>query len=220
MLGPLLLSSVLVFGASGDNDGRDGDTDDNRPSVIEPVDARSAPAVSLVRIHDGARFTLSLFDDDGRLRAGALVELRDFLRDRRRNIDHPIHWRLATLLVAISSHFDGAELQVVSGYRHVNRHHKRSRHTRGHALDFRVRGVDNRALFELLRRSFAGIGVGYYPNSTFVHLDVRQQDALWVDYSGPGQTPCYSRRPHADLASGRAESLSYEAAVSAGCRRP
>jgi hypothetical protein len=78
--------------------------------------------------------------------------------------------------------------------------------------------VDDRDLFELLRRSFADIGVGYYPNSTFVHLDVRERSTLWVDYSGPGQTPCYSQTPVEDLRSGVVERLGYEQAVARGCR--
>jgi uncharacterized protein YcbK (DUF882 family) len=161
-----------------------------------------------------------LFDADGRLRLSALEELREFLTDPRSKVDHPIHWRLATLLVAIAAHYPGRTLEVVSGYRHHNRHHNDSKHTRGHAIDFRVVGVGNRELFELLRHSFADVGVGYYPNSTFVHLDVRGRSTIWVDYSGPGQTPCYSRTPARDLASGAAELLDYASAQAQGCRAP
>jgi hypothetical protein len=35
--------------------------------------------------------------------------------------------------------------------------------------------------------------VGYYPNSTFVHVDVRAASAYWVDRSGPGEKPNYVR---------------------------
>jgi hypothetical protein len=34
--------------------------------------------------------------------------------------------------------------------------------------------------------------VGYYPNSTFVHLDVRDTPATWIDYSKPGEPPRYN----------------------------
>jgi hypothetical protein len=47
---------------------------------------------------------------------------------------------------------------------------------------------------EVLRdycRTFKSTGVGYYPNSLFVHFDVRQQTTYWVDLSGPGQAPRY-----------------------------
>jgi hypothetical protein len=38
-------------------------------------------------------------------------------------------------------------------------------------------------------RTFNRVGVGYYPNSSFVHLDVREYAAYWVDYSRPGEAP-------------------------------
>ena len=34
-------------------------------------------------------------------------------------------------------------------------------------------------------------GCGYYPRSTFVHVDVRAQAAQWVDWSRPGRRPRY-----------------------------
>jgi len=190
------------------------------PSMIRPIHAAEAPAVELVHLRKATRHTLVLFDAEGHLQAAALQELREFLADPRTQIDHPIHWRLAALLVAVAAHYPGRPIEVVSGYRHHNRHHDRSRHTRGHAIDFRVPGVPNRTLFETLRASFADVGVGYYPNSTFVHLDVRDRNTIWVDYSGPGQVPCYSQTPARDLEQGVAESMTYAQAQALGCRMP
>ena len=59
---------------------------------------------------------------------------------------------------------------------------------KGLACDFRVVGVKNTELRDYLRHAFKHVGVGYYPNSSFVHLDVRQgASAFWIDYSGPGE---------------------------------
>ena len=56
---------------------------------------------------------------------------------------------------------------------------------KGLACDFRVVGVGNTQLRDYLRQTFKKVGVGYYPNSSFVHLDVRKdQSAFWIDYSG------------------------------------
>ncbi len=189
-----------------------------RPGPIAAVDPLRAPPLRLHHVHSGEDVTVRLFDARGAIRPAALATLRRFLTDPRTGIDHPIHWRLATLLVAIAAHFPGARLQVVSGFRARSRHTRASRHTRGRAVDFRVPGVDNRRLVTLLRRSFRGVGVGYYPNSTFVHLDVRERDALWIDYSGPGGAPCYSLHPARDLADGRAERLGPAEARARGCR--
>jgi hypothetical protein len=79
---------------------------------------------------------------------------------------------------------------------------------KGFACDFRVVGVKNTDLRDYLRRAFSHIGVGYYPNSSFVHLDVRQgQSAFWIDYSGPGENALYSDNASEDLKSGRADSF-------------
>ena len=62
-------------------------------------------------------------------------------------------------------------------------------------------------LRDYFRRTFQHVGVGYYPNSSFVHLDVRDgPSAFWIDYSGPGQKAIYSETPDQDLRSGRADS--------------
>jgi hypothetical protein len=77
----------------------------------------------------------------------------------------------------------------------------------GLACDFRINGVRNNELRDYLRRDFEKVGVGYYPNSSFVHLDVRKdRSAFWIDYSGPGERAIYSDNPLADLKSGRVNS--------------
>jgi hypothetical protein len=62
--------------------------------------------------------------------------------------------------------------------------------------------------------TFAETGVGWYPNSTFVHVDVREESVA-VDVSSPGERPRYVQksratsrrralRSHRDPARGRA----------------
>jgi hypothetical protein len=51
--------------------------------------------------------------------------------------------------------------------------------------------VPNDALRDFLR-TLPDVGVGYYPNSTHVHLDVREKPCYWVDYSTPGAHPMYA----------------------------
>ena len=46
--------------------------------------------------------------------------------------------------------------------------------------------------------------MGYYPNSTFVHLDGRTgASAVWIDYSRPNEDAIYSESATEDLRSGR-----------------
>ncbi|HEX2734622.1 MAG TPA: DUF882 domain-containing protein [Polyangiaceae bacterium] len=94
---------------------------------------------------------------------------------------------LIRLLAQVSDAFGGRPLRVVSGYREHS-HFKESRHLVGNACDFSIPGVPNEVLRDYLL-TFDDVGVGYYPNSSFVHLDVRKVKATWIDFAGPGERP-------------------------------
>lgn len=102
--------------------------------------------------------------------------------------------RLIQLIAKVSDTFGGRPMRIVSGYRERS-YAAASRHRTGKALDFSIPGVPNEALRDYLR-TFDNVGVGYYPNSTFVHLDVRDRDTYWIDYSGPGEPPRKHPRRH------------------------
>jgi LysM repeat protein len=95
--------------------------------------------------------------------------------------------RLIRLLAQVSDAFGGRDVRIVSGYR-TQSWVSASKHKDGRALDFSIPGVPNEALRDYLR-TLLNVGVGYYPNSSFVHLDVREGSAYWVDYAGPGEPP-------------------------------
>jgi hypothetical protein len=114
-----------------------------------------------------------------------------------------IHGRLIRMLVRISDTFGGRPIRVVCGYRDPSHreHTKHSKHHLGRAIDFSIPGVPNEVVRDFLRHTFDGVGVGYYPNSTHVHLDIRERSTYWVDVSRPGEPPRYvtplpsTRRP-------------------------
>ena len=101
--------------------------------------------------------------------------------------------RLLLLMGQVSNHFGSRRVEVISGFRPYSptQYTAHSNHNIGHALDFRVVGVPNEVLRDYCK-TLKNVGVGYYPNSTFVHLDVRDTPATWVDYSKPGEPPRYN----------------------------
>lgn len=106
--------------------------------------------------------------------------------------------RLLETLARISDHFGGRTIHIVSGYRAAGGSTRESsRHTRGAALDIRIAGVPNTVLRDYVRTSFNRVGVGFYPRSRFVHIDVRDRSTYWVDWSRPGERPRYQRRGEA-----------------------
>ena len=100
---------------------------------------------------------------------------------------------LERLEVAVDHFRKGAELArlvLVSGYRPRS---AGSFHSVGRALDFRIDGVTNEALVAFCK-TLPDTGCGYYPNSGFVHIDVRDPGTghvAWTDVSRPGEPPHY-----------------------------
>jgi hypothetical protein len=114
--------------------------------------------------------------------------------DRRVRVLHP---RLLEMVARVAERWPGRAIEVVSGYRPSNDPHAGSRHAHARALDFRVVGVSREALRDFCR-TLPLAGVGYYPHSVFVHLDVRDRQegsARWTDYSEPGERPRYGHWP-------------------------
>jgi hypothetical protein len=108
----------------------------------------------------------------------------------------PVHPRVLWLLQKIADAFPWRPIYIYSGYRPGaivagTTHH--SMHAAARAFDIQVHGIPNATLFEFCRK-LEDVGCGYYPNSKFVHVDVRRPGtghALWIDASGPGEPPRY-----------------------------
>jgi uncharacterized protein YcbK (DUF882 family) len=154
--------------------------------------------VHLVRGHE--KLELKVLDRREHLSAKVLSPFAQALRYPDGQ-SHKIDPRLITLVAIVSEHFGGRDLLIVSGYRPYSptQYTRESRHNIGRALDFTIRSVSNEKLRDFCR-TLRNVGVGYYPNSTFIHLDVRNQSAYWVDYAGPGQKPRYDRGESTDEA--------------------
>jgi len=156
--------------------------------------------VTLYRIATRETLRMSLLDSRRRPRRSAMRRLTTLLRHRGDGEHRPPDARLVQLLVRVSDHFGGRRIVVISGFRPAGGYTREaSRHTQGHAVDMRISGVPLTELRDYLR-SLDDTGIGYYPNSHFVHLDTRDHPAHWTDYSHPGQAAEYGppRAPDAD----------------------
>jgi Bacterial protein of unknown function (DUF882) len=103
-----------------------------------------------------------------------------FLRDHFTNQATHMDTRLIDVLRHVAGKFSARRIEVVSGYRspkynlmlrkkghQVARH---SQHMEGHAVDFRIRGVQTQQVLNYVKSLRMG-GVGFYPHSEFVHSD-------------------------------------------------
>jgi uncharacterized protein YcbK (DUF882 family) len=132
----------------------------------------------------------------GRVAASAPAGFRHTLYSWRTGKESDIDPRLVATLIQVSDTFGGRTIRIASGYREHS-FAKESKHLNGEACDFAVEGVPNEALRDYLL-TLKSVGVGYYPNSSFVHLDVRAEKMTWVDTSAPGDAPRYVMKARLD----------------------
>ena len=136
----------------------------------------------LFHTHTGERLDI-VFRRGDKYVPEAIAKLDYFLRDHRtgevRHFDPRIYDILEELTYAVG-HANG-QIDIVCGYRTSWSNEflrartagvaKNSLHLRAEAIDLRMPGVDTSQLREAAL-SLHGGGVGYYPHSDFIHVDV------------------------------------------------
>jgi len=145
--------------------------------------AQAAPGERTLRLYNThtGETVKSVFWAEGQFIPDALQDLNKVLRDHRNNKIAPIDPQLLVLLDEVSSKFgDNQTVHIISGYRspesnaklHANSSGvaKHSMHMDGKAIDIRLPGKDL-AQLRKAAMSMARGGVGYYPDSQFVHMD-------------------------------------------------
>ncbi|UCE04236.1 MAG: DUF882 domain-containing protein [Candidatus Latescibacterota bacterium] len=130
--------------------------------------------------HTGEWLSIVYFAE-GEYRAGALEEVDRFLRDFRTGDVHRIDPKLLDVLHAIQEATESqGTFEVISAYRSPTTNDmlrrrsggvaKKSLHMQGAAIDVRLTDVETSLLRDAALKLKRG-GVGYYPQSDFVHVD-------------------------------------------------
>ena len=137
-------------------------------------------ALALHNLHTGESVNTAYWAE-GRYLPDAMRHINWVLRDFRTDEVHQIDPRLLDLLVQLRGRLDGrAPIQVISGYRSAQTNAMLARqtdgvaqnslHMQGKAIDIRVPGHRLKHV-RAAAMSLRGGGVGYYPQSDFIHLD-------------------------------------------------
>ena len=138
-------------------------------------------SLAFANLHTGERLGVDYWVD-GQYVPDALTAVNRVLRDFRTGEVHPIDPKLLDCLDALRVKLETREpVQVISGYRSPLTNAKlhdastgvasNSLHMRGMAIDIRIAGRPLNSL-RLAALSLQRGGVGYYPRSDFVHVDV------------------------------------------------
>ncbi|MCC6903036.1 MAG: YcbK family protein [Polyangiaceae bacterium] len=146
-----------------------------------PTDPSGRPRLVLENVNTGARVELEAGSDDGGFGPAELTRASSVLGDSRKNREREMDSALLDLLYRLQRHFDAPCVRVVSAFRSGGA----SQHAKGRAADIVIPGVADEKLASVAR-GLGSVGVGLYPKSGFVHVDVRERPHYWVDASGPG----------------------------------
>lgn len=153
--------------------------------VAVPTQAARRPiapkALLLENINTGERLK-TVYWADGKYQRGGLKAINHLMRDHRTNEVCQIDTRLLELLNSLHRKLDTTQpFMVVSGYRSPASNAilasmsdgvaSNSFHTHGMAVDIRVQGRELHRVQHAALSLNAG-GVGFYPRSNFVHVDI------------------------------------------------
>jgi uncharacterized protein YcbK (DUF882 family) len=151
------------------------------PALASLPRFKGTRALSFYNLHTDEKLHVAYWKD-GKYDRTAQTPINHILRDHYSGDVHPIDLRLIDLLFDLQGRLhNSGTIEIISGYRSPRTNlmlanlsdgvAKNSYHTRGMAIDIRLPGsslphIHNIAL--AMRRG----GVGYYPDSQFVHVDV------------------------------------------------
>jgi len=152
-----------------------------RALMAAPGSGSRSRSLCFAHTHTGEHLSIEYFSG-GAYVPDALAAVNHLLRDFRTGDVHDIAPELLDLLHALAGVTGASQpFQVISGYRspatnEMLRHRSEgvaagSLHMKGQAIDIRVAGVPLPTLHQAALAERRG-GVGYYPASDFVHVDV------------------------------------------------
>lgn len=149
-------------------------------SLPVPAFAGQSYRLSMKNAHTAEKFDHYIVEN-GRWVREALSEFDWFARDWRRKETYPMDTDTLQILIRLQSALDTEDpFTLLSGYRTPQTNKslrgaaKNSLHMRGKALDITHAHRSTSQIYRAALALKAG-GVGYYPNSHFVHIDSGRQ---------------------------------------------
>ena len=162
-------------------------------------DLMAASSVRVARVASGGvgRFTVESVNTGevvevqinlatGEVEPDGYTRLRHMMRCQRTGAETPIDPRLIDLLYKIAQR-TRQKIMLVSGFRApMFSLATLSYHTRGMAADIRIPGMTP-LMARDLAESMGVHGLGYYPVSGFIHVDVRDDKSRWTDFGSKSE---------------------------------
>lgn len=155
-------------------------------AVAVAVDEAAKP-VEVLLFDENAREEATLWiHRDGSTDAATAAEVERLFRCRRTHKHRPIDQGTLAMLADIAVRYPGKRIEYVSAYRATSEESKTSPHRKGHAIDFRIRGVSPIEIRDYLWATYREVGIGWYPKEQYIHMDHRpgEKDIAWTFVNG------------------------------------
>lgn len=142
-----------------------------------------------------------LIDHEGNSDAATTQEIRHLFRCRFTGRERAIARKALVMLADVAEMYEGKTIEFVSVYRARRSESSTSPHRAGRAIDFRIRGEKLRTIRDYLWRKYSEVGIGWYPEGQFIHMDTRPtlHDTAWTFVNGKNRYHPYwselARRP-------------------------
>ncbi len=151
------------------------------------MEARAAAPVEVTLFDENLRVTERVvLERDGSADEETLHRLTYLFRCRTTGHKRPMAQRTLAMLADLAERYEGKTIDFVSAHRAARGESGTSPHRASRALDFRIKGVPLREIRDYLWRKYTEVGIGWYPNEGFVHMDSRpgKRDTAWTYQSG------------------------------------
>ncbi len=162
------------------------------PAAEVAAPAPDPAAVHVVLTRGSKRLELDL-PLDGKVSTSTADEIARLMRCARSGRTRRIATGTLALLADVAVRYPGHEIEIISAVRDEPERTrdgvKHSKHWDGHAIDLVVKGANLAEVRDAMWTNHRDIGVGWYPNGRFIHIDYRPDvhDTAWTQ-----------QRPNAD----------------------
>ena len=146
----------------------------------------SAPVpVSLYDENDHQKGTVAIWRD-GSTDEATTAEIKKLFRCRKTHREHTMRQQTLAMLADIADRYTGKTIEYVSAYRVARNESSTSPHRHASAIDFRIRGIQLREIRDYVWRTYTHVGVGWYPQGQYIHIDSRPDlnDTSWTFLHG------------------------------------
>jgi uncharacterized protein YcbK (DUF882 family) len=159
---------------------------------------RAAKEEAVAALSNADRVEVNLYDEnqqehativlgrDGSMDGDTAKEVKRLFKCRRSGRERNIDRGTLSMLADLAVKYPGKTIEYVSVYRGNSEESRTSPHRAGRAIDFRIRGVNPTEIRDYLWRTYSEVGIGWYPQESFIHMDHRpgEKDIAWTFLKG------------------------------------